>query len=96
MCLQPQPNCPIRSTGQAVAITEVPDRARIRTGSILFDGLYALAVQEALQNSVAEIKDGAYNHGEPIKLEAFQTGRIVDLRVDAGFVVFHIFGVGAI
>ena len=55
-------------------ITEVPDRARLRTGSILFDGLYALAVQEALQNSVAEIKDGAYNHGQPIKLEAFQTG----------------------
>ncbi|MGA9450620.1 MAG: amylo-alpha-1,6-glucosidase [Verrucomicrobiia bacterium] len=57
-----------------VQITEVPDRARLRTGSILFDGLYALAVQEALQNSVAEIKDGAYNHGQPIKLEAFQTG----------------------
>ena len=55
-------------------ITEIPDRARLRTGSILFDGLYALAVQEALQNSVAEIKDGAYNHGQPIKLEAFQTG----------------------
>jgi len=57
-----------------VEITEVPDRARLRTGSVLFDGLYALAVQEALQNSVAQIKDGAYNHGQPIKLEAFQTG----------------------
>jgi len=57
-----------------VEITEIPDQARLRTGSILFDGLYALAIQEALQNSVAEIKDGAYNHDKPFKLEAFQTG----------------------
>jgi len=60
----------------SIQIREVPDKARTRTGSVLFDGLYAMAVQEALQNSVADIGDGAYNHGQPIKLEAFQTGAL--------------------
>jgi hypothetical protein len=60
--------------GKSVVYSEPPAHARIRTGSLLFDGLYALAVNEALQNSVSQIKDGAYNHGQPIPLEAFQTG----------------------
>ena len=57
-----------------ITFAEVANHARIRTGSLIFDGLYALAVSEALQNSVSQIKDGAYGHGEPIQLEAFQTG----------------------
>ncbi|HTR41803.1 MAG TPA: amylo-alpha-1,6-glucosidase [Pseudomonadales bacterium] len=61
---------------KSVVIHEVPGCARIRTGSVFFDGLYALAVQEAMQDSVTQIKDGAYNHGDPIKLEAFQTGEL--------------------
>ena len=61
---------------KSVVIHELPGCARIRTGSLFFDGLYALGVQEALQDSVAQIKDGAYNHGTPIKLEAFQTGEL--------------------
>lgn len=59
-----------------ITFSERPDHARIRTGDLMFDGLYALAVHEALQDSVAEIKDGAYNHGNPIQLEAFQTGAL--------------------
>ena len=61
---------------KSVVIHEFPGCARIRTGSVLFDGLYALGVQEAIQDSVTQIKDGAYNHGDPIKLEAFQTGEL--------------------
>jgi len=57
-----------------VVFVEVPDHARIRTGNVLFDGLYALAVSEAFQNSVAQIKDHAYGKGKPIQLNAFQTG----------------------
>ena len=57
-----------------VTCSETPGHASIRTGNQLFDGLYALAVSEALQNSVAQIKDGAYGHGEPMPLAAFQTG----------------------
>ena len=59
---------------QQVTFSEVKGHARIRTGNVLFDGLYAMAVHEALQNSVSQIKDGAYGNGEPVKLEAYQTG----------------------
>ena len=47
-----------------------------RTGNLLFDGLYALAIHEAKLNSVSQIKDGAYNDGNPISLNAFQTGEL--------------------
>jgi hypothetical protein len=57
-----------------ITFFERKDHARIRTGNLMFDGLYALAVSEALQNSVSQIKDGAYGNGKPIQLEAFQTG----------------------
>jgi hypothetical protein len=57
-----------------IAFSEKPDRPRTRTGNLMFDGLYALAITEALQNSVSQIKDGAYGRGEPIPLEVFQTG----------------------
>lgn len=57
-----------------VAFSEVPQHARIRTGNLFFDGLYALAVHEALQNSVLEIRDGAYANGAPIRVNAYQTG----------------------
>ncbi|MEI8036760.1 MAG: hypothetical protein WCJ14_00070 [Verrucomicrobiota bacterium] len=57
-----------------VVVTELPDHARIRTGNVLFDGLYALAVGEAVENSVAEISDNAYSGGAPIRVNAYQTG----------------------
>ena len=59
---------------EQVTFSEVKGHAKIRTGNVLFDGLYAMAVHEALQNSVSQIKDGAYGNGEPVKLEAYQTG----------------------
>jgi hypothetical protein len=57
-----------------VTFSEPKGHARIRTGNLLFDGLYAMAVHEALQNSVSQIKDDAYGHDAPVKLEAYQTG----------------------
>lgn len=57
-----------------VTFSEAKGHASIRTGNVLFDGLYAMAVHEALQNSVSQIKDGAYGKDEPVKLEAYQTG----------------------
>ena len=62
------------STKRSTTFGEYPDRARIRTGDVMFDGLYAMAVHEAVLNSVSQIKDGAYDRGKPIKLDAFQTG----------------------
>ncbi len=63
-----------RPPDKRVVFSESPDHAVVRTGNVLFDGLYAMAVDEARQNSVAQIKDGAYGNGAPINLEAFQTG----------------------
>ncbi len=57
-----------------ITFSEAKGHARLRTGNVLFDGLYAMAVHEALQNSVAQIKDGAYGKGQPVELEAWQTG----------------------
>ncbi len=63
-----------RPPDKRITFSETPNHARIRTGNLIFDGLYALAVSEALQNSVSQIKDHAYGRGNPIQLEAFQTG----------------------
>jgi hypothetical protein len=57
-----------------ITFSEAKGHATLRTGNVLFDGLYAMAVHEALQNSVAQIKDGAYGKGRPVQLEAYQTG----------------------
>jgi len=58
------------------SISEKASQPSLRSGNLLFDGLYALAVQEALQNSVSEIKDFAYNNNQPFRLDAFQTGEL--------------------
>ena len=57
-----------------VTFSEAPNRAKIRTGNLLFDGLYALALHEAAQNSVPQVRDNAYGKGAPIALNAYQTG----------------------
>jgi hypothetical protein len=63
-----------RPSDKRVIFSEVPDHASIRTGDLLFDGLYAMAINEALENSVSQIKDSAYGNGAPIQLKAYQTG----------------------
>ena len=59
-----------------IKFSEDPSRASIRTGNTLFDGLYAMAVSEAVANSVSQISDGSYAKGAPLKIEAFQTGEL--------------------
>jgi len=63
-----------RPRDKKVIISEMPEHPRSRTGNLIFDGLYAMAIQEALENSVSEISDHAYSKGAPIRLNAFQTG----------------------
>ncbi len=63
-----------RPPDHQITFSETADHARLRTGNVMFDGLYAMAIHEALQNSVSQIKDGAYDNGAPIPLNAFQTG----------------------
>jgi hypothetical protein len=47
---------------------------RVRSGSLAFDALFALAGSEMRQDSVHEIRDGNYNGGGPIACECFETG----------------------
>ncbi|MBE7211517.1 MAG: hypothetical protein INR65_10910 [Gluconacetobacter diazotrophicus] len=59
-----------------VTFSEEPAHAVVRTGNVLFDGLYALAVSEARANAAAQISDGSYDGGRPLRIEAFQTGEL--------------------
>ena len=61
---------------QQITFSEVPGHATIRTGNVLFDGLYAMTIKEARANSVSRISDDAYAGGMPIQIEAFQTGEL--------------------
>ncbi|RDH43661.1 hypothetical protein [Zooshikella ganghwensis] len=50
----------------------------IRSGDLLFDALFSLALHENDENSVSEISDNAYNEGNPIQAPPggyFETGR---------------------
>ncbi|MEI8340849.1 MAG: amylo-alpha-1,6-glucosidase [Verrucomicrobiota bacterium] len=59
-----------------ILFTEAADHARIRTGNLMFDGLYAMAISEALANSVSQISDDSYAHNSPLKITVFQTGEV--------------------
>ncbi|MGM0509250.1 MAG: hypothetical protein ACQERZ_08855 [Fusobacteriota bacterium] len=53
---------------------EKEGQMRVRTNNVIFDGLFTLAMDEVEKNSVEEIKDGAFNNGDPVKYKAFETG----------------------
>ena len=55
-------------------VTESDRGSHLRTESALFDGLYALALAEAGEDSVDEIQDSQFNDGRPIPCRCFQTG----------------------
>ena len=46
----------------------------VRTASPLFDGLFAMAQDDLKQDSVNAIRDGAFDHGQPIPCHCFETG----------------------
>lgn len=55
-------------------VDESPDSPQLHTGNLLFDALFAMALDDARLDSVSEIRDEAYNGGDPIHCECFQTG----------------------
>jgi len=57
-----------------VTIVEEPGQPRLRSGHLLFDALFALAMNEARQNGVMEITDPAFNNGQPIPCHCLITG----------------------
>ena len=59
---------------QHVRYTETADAPRVRSGSLPFDALFALATTEMKQDSVSRIADGNYNGGAPVDCECFETG----------------------
>ena len=62
----------LQSAGQTVAIAAQPMRSR--TDSVLFDALFALAQQEMDADRVDAIRDPAFNQGNPVPCDCFQTG----------------------
>ena len=60
-------------------IIETSNYPVLRSGNPMFDALYSLSVEEVIQNSVAQVQDGAFNQGQPIDCMpggCFQTGRL--------------------
>jgi hypothetical protein len=60
------------------SIAERVDRPSLSTKSDLFDALYQLALDEAAEASVSEIRDGAFRNGAPVACApagCFETGR---------------------
>ncbi|GHC06665.1 hypothetical protein [Cerasicoccus arenae] len=55
-------------------VIEPAGGARCRTGNLLFDALYAMAMQETAQNSVSCIQDADYSHGQPMDMSVYKTG----------------------
>lgn len=57
--------------------TEVAGKPTLRSGSVLIDGLFALAVDEARANEVDVVSDPAYDGGAPIVCGSgcYQTGK---------------------
>nr|WP_233523558.1 Six-hairpin glycosidase-like protein [Dyella solisilvae] len=51
-----------------------PQKLAVHTASPLFDGLFAMAQDDLRQDSVAAIRDDAYDHGQSIPCECFATG----------------------
>ncbi len=62
----------LQAAGQTVAIAAQPMRSR--TDSVLFDSLFALAQQEMDADRVDAIRDPAFNQGNPVPCDCFQTG----------------------
>jgi predicted alpha/beta superfamily hydrolase len=66
---------PLRdNAAQTITFAEQAGQPKVRSGSLAFDALFALAVTEMKQNSVQAIRDGSYNGGQPIACDCFETG----------------------
>lgn len=60
--------------GGVRTFTEPADAPRLRSGRLLVDALFALAVVESREASVAEVRDGAFASGSGQACPCFETG----------------------
>ncbi len=56
-------------------VTEESSEMTLRTNNIMFDAVFALALDEVVENSVSNINDGGFNNGANVPCECFETGR---------------------
>lgn len=61
---------------QTRTVVEQPDQPVLRSGSLLFDGLFALAIDDASLLAVSSITDGAFENGTAIPCDCYQTGEL--------------------
>jgi hypothetical protein len=59
---------------QSVGYSETDSLPTVRSGSLAFDALFALAGAEMKLDSVSQISDGNYNGGAPVPCDCFETG----------------------
>ncbi|HEU4778124.1 MAG TPA: esterase, partial [Telluria sp.] len=59
---------------QSAAYSETAHLPVVRSGSLAFDALFALATAEMRQDAVSQIRDGNYNGGAPVACDCFETG----------------------
>ena len=57
-------------------LSEDPEGPVLRTGNDLLDGLFALALDEVSQASVATVSDGSFAGGTPQDCDCFETGAL--------------------
>jgi len=54
--------------------SEEAGQMTLRSGSLMFDALFALALEETRQLKVDAITDGSFNNNQPVPCECFETG----------------------
>ena len=68
---------PVRAGGaQQISYAETAGLPTVRTGSLAFDALFALAGKEMRDNAVEAIRDNSYDGGQPIACACFETGEL--------------------
>ena len=61
---------------QQIEYAETAQLPTVRSGSLAFDALFALAGVEMRRDAVAQIQDASYNGGQPIACDCFKTGEL--------------------
>ncbi|NCG22433.1 MAG: esterase, partial [Rhodobacterales bacterium] len=62
--------------GQTRTVTEIPGQMVLRSGHDVFDGLFALAIEEGREASVDQISDGGFRYGGATDCACFETGEL--------------------
>lgn len=59
---------------KSITFVEEAGQPLVRSGSYLFDALFAMSIEETRQNAVESISDGAFNNGQGVPCSCFETG----------------------